>query len=62
MQLTYKIEKDGLILEGYGETGDKKIVYQQIYDLGKKILKEKERPMISLKESYMTLTFEVWAL
>ncbi|CAD8063624.1 unnamed protein product [Paramecium primaurelia] len=59
LQLTYKIEKDGLILEGYGETGDKKIVYQQIYDLGKKILKEKERPMISLKESYMTLTFEV---
>ncbi|CAD8163530.1 unnamed protein product [Paramecium pentaurelia] len=59
LQLTYKLEKDGLILEGYGETGDKKIVYQQIYDLGKKTLKEKERPMISLKQSQMTLTFEV---
>lgn len=44
MQLTYKLENDGLLLEGYGETGDKKIVYQQIHDLGKKILKQKEKP------------------
>ncbi|CAD8175152.1 unnamed protein product [Paramecium octaurelia] len=59
LQLTYKLENDGLVLEGYGETGDKQIIYQQIYDLGKKILKQKDRPLISLKQSQMILTFEV---
>ncbi|CAK80555.1 unnamed protein product (macronuclear) [Paramecium tetraurelia] len=59
LQLTYKLENDGLVLEGYGETGDKKIIYQQIYDLGKKILKQKDTPLISLKQSQMILTFEV---
>ncbi|CAD8091544.1 unnamed protein product [Paramecium sonneborni] len=59
LQLEYQIQNDSLILEGYGETGDKNIVYQQTFDLGKKVLKQKDKPQISLKQSQMILTFEV---
>ncbi|CAD8055976.1 unnamed protein product [Paramecium primaurelia] len=59
LQLTYKQENDSLIFDGYGEREDKKIVYQQIHHLEKKTLKQNMKPLISLKQSQMTLIFVV---
>ncbi|CAD8079377.1 unnamed protein product [Paramecium sonneborni] len=45
IKLTIIIQmNDNLLLEGYGETNDKKVVYQQKYDQEKKIVKFKDKP------------------
>ncbi|CAD8154681.1 unnamed protein product [Paramecium octaurelia] len=59
LQLSYRQENDSLIFDGYGEIGNKKVIYQQIHNVGKKALKQNQKPLISLKQSQMQMTFEV---
>ncbi|CAK76455.1 unnamed protein product (macronuclear) [Paramecium tetraurelia] len=59
LQLSYRQENDSLIFDGYGESGNKKVIYQQIHNFAKKGLIQNQKPLISLKQSQMKMTFEV---